>query len=336
MAEPIRKLCHAMPEALNLRLRWRMHLLLSRTIARHVHRQLTARPYDVLFCSYSFQSLMNVRAPGAMRTVFTADATPTTYKRSEVGQSFGSYLSVSRALDPLILGAERKIFSRADLLLWPTDWLKSGADSLYGLSDRQSRVIPWGANIETPPKPDLLPTLSRDRPVKLVLIGRDFWAKGGGLALETVSVLRAQGVDAQLHVIGGTPPSDVLGESVTYHGNLNKAVPDELATFQRVISSAHFLMQPSFESYGFAFCEASAYGLPSLCLRVGGVPVRDGVNGHALAQESTARDFARVVATYLDAPDTYRALRQSARQEFEDHLNWDAWGRAVDDALTNY
>jgi glycosyltransferase involved in cell wall biosynthesis len=83
---------------------------------------------------------------------------------------------------------------------------------------------------------------------------------------------------------------------------------------------------PSFESYGFAFCEAAAYGLPALCLRVGGVPVRDGITGHALPPGSGVEQFAARIFDYLDAPERYAQLSASARSEYENRLNWDAWG----------
>ncbi|WP_425040748.1 glycosyltransferase family 4 protein [Primorskyibacter sp. S187A] len=333
MAEPLRKLCHALPEAINLRLRWRLHLALSRTIARHVHRQLMAEPFDVVFCAYSFQSMMNVRVPARMTSVFTADATPTTYKRSEVGESFGSFIKASRLLDPMILNAERRTFQPIDLTLWPTDWLKSGADDLYDLPHETSIVIPWGANIDAPPRMDLPPRLAQGKPVRLLLVGRDFHAKGGPLVLSVLEQLRHRDIDAQLDIIGAVPDGIELPEAVTFHGLLNKSSPGGLQKFQSIMSAAHFLVQPSFESYGFAFCEASAYGLPSLCLRVGGVPVRDGINGHALPAGASAQDFAALIQRYLASPDSYAALRESSRAEYENALNWDRWGERVADVL---
>lgn len=150
---------------------------------------------------------------------------------------------------------------------------------------------------------------------------------------ETLRLLRARGVEAELDVIGVTPPEGA-GAHVTAHGFLDRSRPAEMAQFERVLRRAHFLFQPSFESYGFAFCEASAYGLPSLCLRIGGVPVREGVNGHALPLGSGAHDFADRIEAYLGAPQDYALLRQSTRREYEERLNWDAWGRAVDGHLS--
>ena len=133
----------------------------------------------------------------------------------------------------------------------------------------------------------------------------------------------------RLTVIGTTPPDFHMSEHVTVHPYLDKSNTAQFDTFQSTLRNAHFMVMPSYESYGFAFCEASAYGLPSLCLRVGGVPVRDGINGHALPISASPQDFAQVIRRYLKRPETYNALRQSSRREYKDHLNWNAWGKAV-------
>ena len=113
------------------------------------------------------------------------------------------------------------------------------------------------------------------------------------------------------------------------HAHLDKGKPDERRTLLHHLDTAHFMVMPSYESYGFAFCEASAHGLPSLCLRVGGVPVRDGVNGHALPPEATVADFAACIARYVDDPDGYAKLRHSSRREYTTRLNWKSWGKTV-------
>ena len=120
------------------------------------------------------------------------------------------------------------------------------------------------------------------------------------IAFETMRLLRARGLDARLTVIGCEPPGAHRDDSVTVHPQLDKTVPADAETFDRCFSRAHFLVQPSYESYGFAFCEASAHGLPSLCLDVGGVPVRDGANGHALPPGSGPRDFAQLIESYVE------------------------------------
>ena len=333
LAEPVRSLILKMSEDVSLRLRWRAHIALSRIIARGLKAELAKGTYDVVFGAYSFHSMHRIQTPYPMLKVFTCDSTPTTYKQSEVGAAFGSYLKASRGLDPYFLAAETRVYNDMDLLLWPSDWLKQAADAQYGLDPNKSVVVPWGANVPDPGKPAMPSRLGKDAPVRLLLIGRDWWAKGGPLVFETLNVLRSRGVDARLTVIGTHPPDEHVNDAVTVLGHLDKSVPEELEQFLDALHEAHFIMQPSFESYGFAFCEASAYGIPSLCLRVGGVPVWDGVNGHALPQGSTAEDFADQTMYYLDKPRRYNALRLSSRDIYEKRLNWDAWGQRVTELM---
>lgn len=329
MAQPISAFINRMSEAVSLRLRWRAQIALSRIIARGVQAELARGTYDVLFGAYSFQSMHRITPPYPMLKVFTCDSTPTTYKNSEVGAAFESYIAASRWLDPYFLAAENRVYQNMDLLLWPSDWLKHAADAQYGLDPQKSITVPWGANVADPGRVEPMPQIDRSQPLNLLLIGRDWWAKGGPLVFETLNVLRERGVDARLTVIGTEPPDFHRNEAVNVLGLLDKTKPDDLAKFQTALRQAHFVIQPSFESYGFAFCEASAYGIPSLCLRVGGVPVWDGVNGQALPMGSTAKDFADQAMVYVSDPTGYAALRQSSRQVYEVRLNWDAWGKRV-------
>lgn len=329
LAEPLRQAVFALPDAANLRLRWRLHLALGRVVSRNVTRALSKTKYDVVFGAYSFQSMAALKTPYPMLKAYTADATFTAYRRSQIGQNFGASWATRNLLDPLTLRAERKIYRNLDILLWPSEWLKREADALYGLNDAQSLVLPWGANIDAVSAKALPVPLDANAPVQLLVVGRDWFAKGGPQAFETLQALRSSGIDARLTVVGTTPPDFHLNEHVTVHPSLNKAVPAQKALFEAVFRQAHFLVQPSFESWGFAFCEAAAFGLPSLCLNVGGVPVRNGVTGHALPEGSGAMEFTEIIKGYLQNPESYQALRVSSRNAFETQLNWDAWGKSV-------
>lgn len=333
LAEPLRKLVMALPERYNLRLRWRLHLALAPIIARRVRKELAKGQFDVLFSTYSFQSLSRVVPPYPMTVVHTSDATPTVYKNSEIGASFGSFFSASRLIDPLITKAERRTFNSADLLLWPSDWLRDAANEMFGLDRAKSLTVPWGANIGTPPAIGAPATMSPGAPIRLLFVGRDWYAKGGHITMAVLGALREAGHDARLTVIGTTPPQEVDRAHISVHPNLNKAIAEERVLFEQLYAQAHFLVMPSMESYGFAFCEASAFGVPSLCYRAGGIPVRDGINGFALPLGTDAAVFAKTIETYLHDPAKYEELRLSTRQEYEDHLNWDAWGARVVDLL---
>jgi glycosyltransferase involved in cell wall biosynthesis len=328
MAEPVRKMVQALPDAITLRLRWRMHLMLQRVIARRVTRFLKQGDFDVLFGAYSLHSLAGVKVPPGMVVVYTSDATQTVYRLSDVGQAHRKSSWVSRVFETWSRGQEKQVLAGCDHLLWPSEWLRSATQELYDLPGNSAHLVPWGANIGWVPTPPPK-TLASGAPLHLLVIGRNWWAKGGPMAFDTLRALRLAGVDARLTVIGCEPPDVHRNAFVTVHPQLDKAKPEELAIFQQTLEQAHFMVQPSFESYGFAFCEASAYGLPSLCLRVGGVPITEGVNGHALQPGATSEDYCRLILSYLDDPDSYARLSQSSRQEYETRLNWESWGQAV-------
>lgn len=328
VAEPLRRLILASPERVNLRARWRAHYALRRVIARRIERELWRGCYDVIFGAYSLHSMAGLRVPADMVSAFTSDATQTIYRDSEVGQAYQRVFKLGHLLDDWGERQEIAAMRDIDLLLWPSLWLKTSVEARYGLM--QGHLVPWGANIETPPPP---PVRHVNGVLNLLMIGRDWFAKGGPIAFETAQTLRERGIDARLTVIGCVPPDFHRAEWVTVYPELNKARPSEKALFDTAFARAHFLVQPSFESYGFAFCEASAHGLPSLCLNVGGVPVSDGVNGHALRVGSDASDFAGIIRGYLESPEAYKVLSRSARTEFEQRLNWDAWGQSVAELL---
>lgn len=325
MAEPIRRALYAMPDGAQLRLRWRVHLLLARLIAAPINRHLKTGGYDAVFAAYSFQSLSRVSPPADCLTVFTSDATPTVYRRSEIGRAFGTSWLNRTLVDPWVLRAEKRVFRALDVMLCPSDWLANEAAPLYGLRPDVAHVLPWGANVDDPGLAPPPPAPGKDSPLNLLIIARDWFAKGGPLAFETLEALRAHGIDARLTVIGCTPPEAHVNAHVTVLGPLDKSKPKDAATFNAALRAAHFLMQPSFESYGFAFCEAAAFGLPVLCHKIGGVPVRDGITGHTLPHGASAAEFAERIIDQIQSPTAYLEMCQAARADYENRLNWETW-----------
>jgi glycosyltransferase involved in cell wall biosynthesis len=327
-AEPLRRTIEALPAHHAMRLRWRAHYAARHVIGRAAGRALRQGRFDVVFGAYSLAALSGVALPRGVVTAFSSDAVQTVYRLSEIGARFGRSGRLGGLLDGWVERRERAALARADLLLWPSDWLREAVETRYGTDPARAHVLPWGANIAPPPAPAPR-VLDPAGPLRLLVIGRDWWAKGGPLAFETMAALRAGGIDARLTVIGCTPPEAHRSAAVTVHGLLDRRLPAQARLFEESIAAAHFLLQPSYESYGFAFCEAAALGLPALGLRVGGVPLREGVNGHALPSRAGAEDFAAVIRRYRADPAAYAALCASARRDYETRLNWDTWGRAT-------
>ncbi|GAA6207534.1 hypothetical protein NBRC116601_08270 [Cognatishimia sp. WU-CL00825] len=331
--ELLRRLILKTPVAINMRSRWRAHYALSKIIATHVQKQLQQKPYDVLLGAYSLHAMANIKVPDGMIRAFTSDATQSSYRGSEIGAGFGSYFKPGRLLDNWTQQHEARALAANDINIWPSEWQKDLADRCYGLAPEKSIVIPWGANIANPDPAQLHPELSLSSSVRLLLVGRDWQAKGGPMALQTLAKLRQDGIDARLTVVGTRPPASPQDAFLDVFDNLDKSVPSQLAQFENLFRTSHFLVQPSLESYGFAFCEASAYGLPSLCLRRGGIPIWDGVNGHAVTGAQGVAQFCDLIKHYIAAPEDYKTLRISSRRCFEKKLNWTAWGQTTQSCL---
>lgn len=325
-AQPVRRMIEALPDHVNMRLRWRVQLALAPVIARGIRADLVRGGYDAVFCAYSLWSLHRLQVPDGMITAFTSDTTQSVFQSSAVGAAFAGGRKLTRLLDPWVERCENRALRAADLVLWPSEWQRAAAQARYGLDPAKVHTVPWGANLDWV-EPGAPRALDPNGPVRLLFVGRDWDAKGGPLAVATLKALRRHDARASLTVIGCTPPDADRSDAVEVLGGLDKGKPEDMARFRAAFDQAHFLMQPSLESFGFAFCEASAYGLPSLCIAEGGVPVRNGENGHALPLGTTADGFADLIRSYRADPSRYAALARSTRQTYEARLNWDAWGR---------
>ena len=93
----------------------------------------------------------------------------------------------------------------------------------------------------------------------------------------------------------------------------------------QLFQESHFLFLPSrAEAYGIAFCEASAFGLPSLTSYVGGIPsaVRDNVNGMTFALDAPAETYCNYIMDLMRNYSRYEELALSAFNEYQTRLNW--------------
>jgi len=61
--------------------------------------------------------------------------------------------------------------------------------------------------------------------------------------------------------------------------------------------------------------------------------VQSGVNGRLLHRNSSAEEFAAMIAKLWADSEAYAALRRSSRAHFEQRLNWNAWAADFDQAL---
>lgn len=160
---------------------------------------------------------------------------------------------------------------------------------------------------------DAVPVAAKGTPQagNLLYIGTIEARKGLDLLLEAMTMLKKQGVDCRLTIVGKTVEAG-------YRESLDRMVSDEQLNvrftgyvsdeeLQRIISETDIFTFPSrLEGYGMVICESMVNGLPVICFDNSAMPytVKDGVNG-LLVPDGDSEAFAGAVARVVKD----RALR---------------------------
>jgi glycosyltransferase involved in cell wall biosynthesis len=301
----------------------------SRRIGRDFTRRLRAVDADL------------VLAPGGSESIaYLETDLPIVYYSDATWQNVIDYYRVYSNLHSMVRRSgeeiERRAISRSRLLLYPSHWAADSAIRDYGADPQRVRVDFLGANLLDPPTRASVSDRSLGATLRLLLIGVDWWIKGGDVALRVLTGLLDRGVDAELTVVGCTAPDGVAHPRLRVIPFLNKGIDEERQRFESLLHEADFFILPSrFEAAGLVFCEASAYGLPILAARTGGIPslVAEGRNGFTIAHDDEPEGYIETILRLRADPEEYRRLCATTREEYDNRLNWDIWGEKVADAI---
>lgn len=172
-------------------------------------------------------------------------------------------------------------------------------------------------------------------PFQLLYAGRLLYWKGIHLALRALAHTRAQGVDAKLTIVGGGSARRGLEElarelgvaaHVTWRGEVSR---QELL---RIYEGHHALLFPSLhDAGGTVIVEAWAYGLPVICLALGGPgKMVDATCGRSVPVENRTEEqcvvglSAEIVALAMNE-DGRLALGRGAIARYREH----SWPKIV-------
>lgn len=232
---------------------------------------------------------------------------------------------------------EELAIKKASLVLHPSEWAVRSTIQSYHADEQKVRVVPFGANFDTPPPIEVVQNKKKSDRCRLLFVGVDWQRKGGEIAFETLLKLEEMDIRAELIVCGCIPPSNFSHESMKVIPYLNKSDEKQRREFEKLFETSDFLFLPTrSECYGMVFCEASAYGLPIITTNTGGVSgaVRDGENGFMLPLSASGTEYARLIAKIYRDDQRYAELVRSSRAAFDERLNWDAWGITVKKLIT--
>jgi glycosyltransferase involved in cell wall biosynthesis len=225
---------------------------------------------------------------------------------------------------------DKLAFEKASHCILNSEWAKQSAITDYQVAESKITIVPLGANIEKVPAIHEL-TKEKIDTCRLLFLGVEWERKGGQIALDTFFTLQQKGVPVHLTIVGCVPPVTIYDKNITVIPFLNKQYKDDAAQLHTIIRNSNFLLLPvRAECAGVVFCEASAFGVPSITTNTGGVStyVQDGVNGFALPIEARAAEYADKIEELFNNDEAYRQLCKTGRKFYERNLNWDNWSKA--------
>ena len=226
--------------------------------------------------------------------------------------------------------AYAQALAHASVAIYSSEWAAKSAMRDYGADPARVHVVEFGANLRCPPSREQVQAsvdarLSCDAR-RFLFLGAEWGRKGGGDAVALIQTLRKMGIAAFLDIVGcPMEGKSQAREFCIEHGFLDKSKKADRERLEQLLKGASFLVVPSLaECFGCVYCEANAFGVPSIGRDTGGVgqAIRPGVNGFLLSPARSMDELAEQLRPYLLDEDRYRKLAASARQEFEQRLNW--------------
>jgi glycosyltransferase involved in cell wall biosynthesis len=299
--------------------------LVSKPYGRQLARRLKGVPYDLIVAPAGETEIAYLQT--SLPIVLVEDA-----PYGALIDYYDAYSNLSNRSINDLHTLERRALAKAAAVVASTSWAARSVIADYGTNPAKVHVVPFGANFETIPDRDLVLAPRPGDPLRLLFVGGPWYRKGGDIALEALDRLLQLGIDAELTVVGCTPPAGVHHQRLRVVPFLDKSVDRERDELERLYRTSHFLLLPTRnEAYGIVFCEASAYALPVVSTDTGGVSgvVRHDETGFLLPQHARGDAYADALASIYRDRARYRSMVLASREAFEARLNWDSWGRSV-------
>jgi glycosyltransferase involved in cell wall biosynthesis len=304
---------------------FRHNFLVAREYSLRFERKLKAEHFDVIFAPTA-----SCEISGLTTTV------PIVYLSDILNRAYKNYYPQSPRLFEFSAAEVDKIellaMQKAAHFICPTNWTANYAAESYGFAAERIHVLPFGPNLHFVASHEEATRRKEFTVCRLLLLGIDWERKGGQIAFDTLQYLLGAGIPAELTVCGCTPPAGVSHPNLKVVPFLSKRDPSQARLLADLLRDSMFLILPTqAEAFGVVFCEASAWGLPSIARNTGGVSgvIEDGVNGYKIEPQEGATAYARIIQDLYEDADRYHALRLSSRGEYERRLNWDIWGHGV-------
>lgn len=310
---------------LGKRYNYRHSRFVSKSFGRFFSKKLKHTSYDLI-----------VAPAGSSEIAYLITHVPILYISDATTKSSLNY---HKALSRLFvfsqkesIDTERRALEKSTLIALTSQWAAKSAIDDFKINKEKVFVLPFGANLKNPPTRQQALQKTKGTVCRLLFVGVQWENKGGAIAFNTLLLLLKSGIDATLTICGCVPPENIKHEKLTVIPFLNKSIPSEERKLYALFKEANFLILPTrFEAYGLVFCEASAYGTPSLATDTGGVSsvISNGENGFLFSLADKGEGYAEKIKELWNDDTAYEKLCESSRSIYEERLNWDAWASTL-------
>jgi glycosyltransferase involved in cell wall biosynthesis len=221
---------------------------------------------------------------------------------------------------------EQAAFDRSTYAIYKSKWAAGQARKFYRTREGSIRILANGANVPVEHGMEQVVewvALRSSRPCILLFVGVEWERKGGMIAWHTARLLNERGIPATLRVVGCEAPAAAFVEQ---YGRINKSSDEGVEKLKSLFETSTFFILPTrAEAAGIVFSEASAYGLPILATKTGGVEhyVSHEENGYCLPLEASPVQFADLIQGALKNTDIYKRLSLGAYSRYRSLLNWE-------------
>jgi len=300
-------------------------IMLSKSYAKLFTRKLSNQHYDIIFApSVSTEiAFLDTKIP----IIYFSD---TTFKLMiNFYKSYSNLFKRSIRNGNLI---EFSAINKASLIIYPTKWPVQSAVNDYNGDINKIHTIQLGTNVKKIPSIDIILKRNLNDPCILFFLGVNWDRKGGTIAFNTLLKLEELGIHSKLIVCGCVPPSNLKHKWMTVIPYLDRNHEIQNNKLYNLYLTSHFIFLPTrAETMGMVFCEALAFGLPSITTDVGGVKevVIDKKTGFTLPHSADSVDYAEIITKTWQDKTLYIEMVKNCYKYYNTNFSWELWANKL-------
>ena len=246
-----------------------------------------------------------------------------------------NYLRHGALMLSMMVWQEKIAFSKCKKIITHSDWSERIINKKYNISRKKISVFPNPAAISIEETKKITNNYRKKefKPLRLLLVGREYDRKGVDIAIDIVRVINKNGIQAILDIVG------INGDNKKYHkfhGHFQKDDKNQLKKYLNFFHKAHLLLHPArFDASPIVTSEAAAFSTPTITNNSGGIAtsVKHGVSGIVLARKSKPASYAESITSLIKNSKKYKKLCESTLNRYKQELNWDIAGKSLNNIL---